>query len=163
MHTRNPYVRAIIHLLLILWVLYSVTPFVWAIIGSFQRTVDAVARQPRFLPDAVVENNVAIAIFLAVIILTGYLWSARTNDVPLNTRNNLIALLIAVVVAGGFLTITINASEQQIFPGRWTNYQDLWLGNNADDFGPVGTGLLLLIVGLIAAGIGATFVPRFKT
>lgn len=163
MHTRNPYVRAIIHLLLILWVVYSVTPFVWAIIGSFQRTVDAVARQPRFLPQAVVENNVAIAIFLAVIVLTGYLWSALSNAVPLNTRNNLIALLIAVVVAGGFLTITTNASEQQIFPARWNNYQDLWLGNNADNFAPVGTGLLLLIVGLIAAGIGATFVPRFKT
>ncbi|MCL4248179.1 MAG: carbohydrate ABC transporter permease [Anaerolineae bacterium] len=160
---RSPYIRVGIHLLLIGWVLYSVTPFVWAIIGSFQRTVDAVAREPRFLPQVVVDNNVAIAVFLAVAVLTAYLATARSNAVALTTRNNLLTGLVAVILAGGFLYVTASATEDQIFPGRWENYRELWLNISAEEFAPVAIGLIALIVVLIIIGIAARRLPKYKT
>ncbi len=161
--SKNPYVRGAIHLLLIGWVIYSVAPFVWAVIGSFQRTVDATARQPRFMPQSIIENSIPIAIFLAVIVLTGYWWAAQSNHTRMSLRNNVFALLLVTIVSGGFLVFVNSLTNNQTFPARWDNYQEIWLSVTPEEFAPVGLGLIGLIVALVVIGVSARRFPRYQT
>ncbi len=118
---KNPYIRLLIHLFLIMWVLYSVVPFVWTIMGSFQFTRDAIARNPRYVPEIFVNNSLTIAAILTLLILGGFFISRRQtggddDTVQGNLPNfaaygTLIAALLLVV--GGFLLL-LPTSEAEL-------------------------------------------------
>ncbi|NWF71058.1 MAG: carbohydrate ABC transporter permease [Chloroflexi bacterium] len=162
-HTKNPYVRALIHAVLILWVVYSMLPFVMSIIISLQMTRDATARQPRFMPTFLVENQIAVAVVLALIIagIFAVRWIQQGTRL---TRGHFLRVGAAlVVVIGGFLLATATVPANQTFNVTWASYQELWLTTEIEEFIPYGIGLLALVVVLIAAGIGAGRFPYAKT
>jgi multiple sugar transport system permease protein len=155
-HTRNAYVRALIHLILIAWAVYSVLPFGMSIITSLQTTRDATAREPRFMPTALIENNVTIAVVLGLICVGGlalYWWLRKT---PIEVRQVLTVLLLVAVVVGGFLLVTGAVSERQTFNITWDNYSELWFNADLQTFVPLGIGLVVLVILLILVGIGAS-------
>jgi multiple sugar transport system permease protein len=160
---KNPYIRGIIHVLLILWVVYSVTPFVMSIITSLQVTRDATARQPRFMPVSLIENNIIIAVVLAVIIVGAFLLM-RTRQPLSNKNSHYISLVTVLLLAvGGFLFVTSTIDEDQTFNTTWANYQELWINTDAEEFLPIGIGLVILIVLLIIIGVGASRLSYART
>ena len=79
--SRSTAVRVLIHLALIGWLIYSVTPFVMSVVTSFQVTRDATARDPRPIPDVLVNNSLLIAVVLAAVIIgTFLLLRSRDGD-----------------------------------------------------------------------------------
>jgi multiple sugar transport system permease protein len=158
-HTRNAYVRALIHLILIAWTVYSVLPFVMSIITSLQTTRAATAREPRFMPVALVENNVLIALILAVTIAAGfgiYWWLSKTRIQP---KHGTTLAIMLVLIVGGFLLATASVSERQTFVITWDNYSELWFDADIEAFIPLGIGLVLLLTLLIVVAIGASRYP----
>lgn len=91
MRTKNPILRLTIHLLLIIWAIYSMAPFIWTLLGSIKKPVDANARVP---------------------IIFGFEPTAQ-------------------------------------------NYVELWLNMPPDEFVPIGIGLMVIILALIAFAIFA--------
>ena len=161
--TRNPLIRNLIHLGLIVWVLYSVFPFVMAVITSLQVTRDATARQPRFMPQALVENNIAIVLLLGVFIIGAFLYMRRNSDAePVRGVHYLSLLMVMAVVMGGFYLITTSVEDNQTFQSTWASYETLWLNVDSEEFAPVGISLVILISALVIIGIGASRFVRAK-
>lgn len=89
---KNPFMRVGVHLLLLVWVLYSVLPFGWTLLNSIKRPVDANARIPKIIG----------------------------------------------------------------FQATSKNYADLWLNMPAEEFAPIGIGLLVFLVALIGFAVWAS-------
>ncbi|MCS6835310.1 MAG: carbohydrate ABC transporter permease [Anaerolineae bacterium] len=152
---KSPLTVAIIHGLLLVWVVYSVLPFVMSIIASLQITRDATARVPRYMPSVLVDNNLLIAAFLAGLILLAFVFIRRSDPEPTNIGHVLVLLAVMGLVVGGFLLATSTVPANQTFQITWNNYQVLWL-SGTQDLTPVVFGLGLLGLVLTAAAIGAT-------
>ena len=159
-HTKNPYVRALIHLFLIGWTIYSVTPFVMSIITSLQLTRDATARRPKFLAQEILDNNVLIAVVLFLLVLAAYWLYERfrgldevENPERQSWTSRYGAVLIAAgVIAVGFVLLTNSVAERHVYSSTFQNYQKLWLTATPEEFAPYGIGLIgLTIVLLIVA------------
>jgi ABC-type glycerol-3-phosphate transport system permease component len=152
---KRPYARFLIHLALIVWVIYSVTPFVMSIITSLQVTRDATARQPRFVPAFLVENSLLIAVVIGVIIIALFL-IMRGREIGSTTPGQYAGLGIAlVVIVGGFLLLIGGVDESQTFVPTGANYLGLWFSGNTTDFTPIVGMALILIAVLVIAGAGA--------
>lgn len=156
-YAKKPYVRILIHGVLILWVVYSVLPFVMAIITSFQVTRDATAREPRIIPSILIENNLLIAGILALLIVGIFAW-VRYMDRPRPTKYWHYGVLIGtlLLVVGGFLAFTSGLPEDRTFVPTGANYQELWLTNDSVDLTPVVIMVIILVGILIAAAVGAS-------
>jgi ABC-type glycerol-3-phosphate transport system permease component len=88
---KNPFTRAMIHLALILFSIYSLVPFLWTFLQSFKTLKDANSRTPKFIFEptwenyqkiwlrSIPENGAAIAYFLifAIVILVCLLLFAK--------------------------------------------------------------------------------------
>lgn len=108
---KSPLGRALIHLALILFAIYSLLPFYWTLLQSFKTLKDANSRTPKFFftPTlenyqelwlrSVPENGAAIAFFLmaALLILVCLLLFAR--HIPIRTG------LVYAFVAVGFVLL----------------------------------------------------------
>jgi multiple sugar transport system permease protein len=108
---KSPTGRVFIHVILILFTIYSLVPFLWTTLQSFKTLPDANARTPKFFFSptwdnyqelwlrSVPENGATIAFFLllAVVILICLLLFAE--HIPL--RNGLIYAFVAI----GFVTL----------------------------------------------------------
>lgn len=111
MHTKNPILRITVHLLLIIWVIYSTAPFIWTFLGSIKKPVDANARVPiifGFEPTAQnyvelwlnmsLDEFVPIGIGLMVIILALIVFAIFTKDKVSGPAKSLIIVSVLVVV-----------------------------------------------------------------
>ena len=167
--TRNAWVRGAIHVLLILWALYSIGPFVWAIIVSTQRTRDAIAREPRFMPQFIVDNQGLIVLLLAALVISGALWIRRSahadEDAPAppSQRGWLLPALCILLLGGGFLLAMAGVADGSVFTGSMNNYQELWLSADPADLAGVGFGLVALLLVLIALGVYARNLEHWRT
>jgi ABC-type glycerol-3-phosphate transport system permease component len=148
-------IRLLIHLALIVWVIYSIMPFVMSIVTSFQITRDATARQPRFVPAFLVENQLTAALILGIIIVVLFLLMRRKEaDATTIWHYALLGIALAVVV-GGFLLLINSVDESQTFVPTGANYLSLWFSSNTMDFAPIALMALILIAVLAVAGVGA--------
>lgn len=173
--TKNPWVRGIIHVLLVLWVIYSVFPFVISLLTSTMVVRDVIARDPKFMPQWIVDNNITIAVLLGIGIVAVYLWMSgihnnyrktrKRSDLSVEDAINLQSLAILgvslLLVCGGFVYLTGLVGEDQIFQPTLQAYQEVWLRNEeaVAAFGPIGMGLIVLVITLIGAGLFATRAP----
>ena len=103
---KNPFTRALIHLALILFAIYSLVPFMWTFLQSFKNLKDANSRTPKFIFDptwenyqeiwlrSVPENGAVIAYFLifAIVILICLLLFAQY--IPI--KNSYIYAFVAI-------------------------------------------------------------------
>ncbi len=153
--TKNPWVRGLIHLGLILWVIYSVLPFVMSIITSLQITRDATARVPRYMPVALVENNVFIAVVLALIIVMAFIFTRRRETYPTRIAHYAVLAGILLIVVGGFLLATSAVPDNQTFRTTWANYQVLWLGSEPESLTPIVLAIAGMAVLLMGIAVGA--------
>lgn len=48
--SNNPAIRVLVHVLLLLWMVYSITPFVWTLLNSIKLPRDFIARTPKIFP-----------------------------------------------------------------------------------------------------------------
>ena len=170
---KNPWIRGVIHTILVVWVIYSIFPFVMSILTSTMVVRDVIARDPKFMPQFLVENNIAIAILLAIVIIGVYLFATRIRarrprkfgetktDLPLDVGSLVSVTLVLLSFCGIFLWLTSIVGEDQIFQPTAQAYQNVWLRNDAAiaAFGPIGTGLIILIIALISIGIYASNNP----
>jgi ABC-type glycerol-3-phosphate transport system permease component len=147
---KSPWIRGFIHLGLIFWVIYSVLPFVMSIITSLQITRDATARVPRYMPVALVENNLLIAAALALVILIAFITIRHGETHPTRLPHYVVLMVILFIVVGGFLLQTSTVPENQTFHTTWANYQVLWLDAEPESFMP----LILAIAGMAVLMIG---------
>jgi multiple sugar transport system permease protein len=155
-HTRSPLLRGLIHLALVAWVIYSITPFVMSIITSFQVTRDATARQPRFMPSVIVENNLLIALVLIAVIVGAFMLM-RGREIGTTTRGHYLGLgVVILLVVGGFLLFTSSVLENQLFTPTGANYQELWFTSELEQLAPVIIMLVILAAVLVVVAIGAT-------
>ena len=165
--TRNAWVRGGIHCVLILWALYSVGPFVWAIIGSTQRTRDAIARQPRFMPQFVAENPGFVVALLAALVVGGALWLRRSArgeaDAPAAGRSWWPAALAIVLLGGGFWLAMQGVNERNVFSGSMNNYEELWLSEDPAGLAGIGFGLAALVIVLVGVGVYARRLERWRS
>jgi multiple sugar transport system permease protein len=152
---RSTAVRALIHLALIGWLIYSVTPFVMAVITSFQVTRDATARQPRPIPDILVEYNVLIAAGLAAIILGGFFYMRSQERTPTKRGHYIGLCIVLTTVVGGFLLLSSNVDEGATFTPTGASYLELWVTNEGRDLMPVLVMSSILVAVLVAVGLGA--------
>lgn len=151
--TKNPIARLLIHLVLLVWVLFSIVPFVMSIITSFQITRDATARVPRWMPLTFVEHNimVALGIVLGVLLI---LWLNHTlQGIPPQAKSWFMMVGVAVFMGGGFYLVTLNVTDKQTFETTWQNYQTLWLNSPISEAAPYGWGALGLIGLLVVIGV----------
>jgi LPXTG-motif cell wall-anchored protein len=155
-YAKNPFVRGLIHTLLILWVLYSVTPFVMAIVTSFQVTRDATARQPRLIPALLVDNNLLLAGALGLLIIGGFVFVRRKESEPTKPQHYAVLGLVLLLVVGSFFLLTNRVPDNQTFTPTGANYQELWINSASSDFVPIAIMLGILLVVLAAVAIGAT-------
>lgn len=56
---RSPFMRLVVHLLLLAWVLYSVLPFGWTLLNSIKLPIDANARTPKIIGFEATSRNYA--------------------------------------------------------------------------------------------------------
>ncbi len=54
---KSPILRIGVHLLLVVWILYSVLPFAWTMLNSLKRPIDANARIPKIIGFEATANN----------------------------------------------------------------------------------------------------------
>ncbi|MDE0609352.1 MAG: carbohydrate ABC transporter permease [Anaerolineaceae bacterium] len=167
--TNSAWARGAIHLVLILWVIYSVGPFIWAIIGSTQRTRDAIAREPRFVPQFILDSPLAIVLLIALLVLGAAFWIRRSAKVdeetgvvpkPLAWRWPILAI---VVLAGVFLLAHGGINDRNIFSGSMNNYQELWLSEDPAGLTGIAFGLVALLIILIAVGVYARNLEKWRT
>ncbi|MEO1644780.1 MAG: hypothetical protein AAFR67_06310, partial [Chloroflexota bacterium] len=171
---KSPWIRGTIHVLLIFWVIYSIFPFMMSMLTSTMIVRDVIARDPKFVPQWLVDNNLVIALVIALVIIGIYFLMGfinanvsasplkrdgmGTTSSPMNPLGLTVLAVAVLVVCGSFLWFTSVVGEDQIFQPTIQAYQNLWL--NDDDaiaaFGPVGSGLVVLAITLIGAGIFAT-------
>ncbi|GAB4515158.1 MAG: hypothetical protein OHK0046_18220 [Anaerolineae bacterium] len=159
---KSPWIRAGIHAALLVWVLFSVTPFVMGLIGSTQVTRDATARNPRFMPQSFIDNNILIALLLGGIILLAFWFIVRKQIHPVSTAQLGLVAVILVVVCGGFIHVTNTIDEDYVYNTTWQNYEELWLSVEPEDFAPVGFGLIGLVILLVGIGVYASRFPKLK-
>jgi multiple sugar transport system permease protein len=153
--TRNPTLRVLIHLALIVWLIYSVTPFVMSVITSFQVTRDATARQPRLIPEVLSDQNLLIALVLAIFIIGVFLYMRLREQAP-TTRGHIIGLgVILTIVVGGFLLLSSRIDEGATFTPTGASYLELWITSEGSDLAPVFIMSLMLIAVLVVVGLGA--------
>ena len=157
--TKNPYIRALIHLFLVGWAIYSVTPFVMSIITSLQLTRDATGRRPLFLPQELLDSSALIALAIIILVLGGYWIFAKLRGQNPTERQYAIIAAIAAVIAGGFLLLIHSVDEQHIFTMTAQNYQKLWLSVDPAVFAPYGIGLILLAGALLLVGMNVKRIP----
>jgi len=163
--TRNPYVRALIHLFLIGWAIYSITPFLMSIITSLQLTRDATARRPRFLAQAILDHNVGIAIVFFIAVLGGYwLFSMMRVDEQgrpqaARIRQYGFVAALAAIISVGFVLLTNSVDDRHIFTITTDNYQKLWLSVEPEVFAPFGIGLILLAIILLIVAVNVKRIP----
>ena len=111
MRTKNPILRALVHIVLIIWALYSVFPFFWTFLGSLKRPVDANARvpilfgfQPTVQNYAILwlnmppEKFVPIGIGLLIIILALVAFATLTRDRVASPVKALMIISVLVAV-----------------------------------------------------------------
>lgn len=160
---KSPWIRGIFHLLLIAWGIYSVFPFLISILTSTMVVRDVIARDPKFVPQWLVTNNVTIALVIGIIIIAVYFLMAqaesRTTATSAFTPLSLTVLgIVLLVVSGGIIFLTSLAGEDQIFQPTIQAYQEIWLRNDAavEAFPPIGIGLLVLVIALIVVGVVGT-------
>jgi multiple sugar transport system permease protein len=147
--------RALVHAALVVWCIYSVLPFVMSIITSFQITRDATARQPRFMPQAFVDNNILIGVVITLVLL-GLFYMQRGQPGESRGFGPIIGMLITIGgVVGLLLFATTQVAQNQVFTPTWANYQQLWISGDAEIYTPVAMLLLALAVGIVVAGLGA--------
>jgi len=151
---KRPLTVAIVHGLLMIWVIFSTLPFVMSVITSLQVTRDATARVPRYMPDVLVENNLLIAFLLACLLLVAFFFVRRSAPEPTNRGHVATLLLIMILVVGGFLLATFTVPDNQTFRITWDNYRTLWLSSGTQDLTPVAIGLALLGGILLAIAVG---------
>ncbi|MDX2163359.1 MAG: carbohydrate ABC transporter permease [bacterium] len=154
-HTRSTLVRAIIHLALIGWLVYSVTPFVMAVITSFQVTRDATARQPRPIPDFLSEHTLLIAAGLTLFIIGLFLYMRSRERTPTNRTHILGLGLVIAVIVGGFLLLTSSIDEGATFTPTGAGYLELWVTGEGSDLMPVLILSLILLAILVFVALGA--------
>ena len=167
----SPWARGVIHLLLILWVIYSVGPFIWAIIGSTQRTRDAIAREPRYVPQFIVDNPGAIVLLLALLVIGAAFWIRRSAGddeearVAPAQRSRLWpgVVIVIVLLAGAFLLALNGVDDNNVFTGSMNNYQELWLSADPADLVGYGIGLVALLLILTAVGVYARNLEKWRT
>jgi multiple sugar transport system permease protein len=58
-HTKNPILKFGIHLILILWILWSTLPFAWTLLNSIKQPIDANARVPKIIGFTATTANYA--------------------------------------------------------------------------------------------------------
>jgi ABC-type glycerol-3-phosphate transport system permease component len=120
---KNPIAQLLIYAVLILFMLYSVTPFAWTVLNSLKLPKDANARTPRFSFTPTFDNygelwlNIPIERFvpygvgllLIVGVLVAFAIIARTRRVP----GSLTYGIIAVVAIGVLLLLPrfVNTAE----------------------------------------------------
>ncbi|MEL7433927.1 MAG: hypothetical protein AAFN11_08260, partial [Chloroflexota bacterium] len=63
---KSPWIRGTIHVLLIFWVIYSIFPFMMSMLTSTMIVRDVIARDPKFVPQWLVDNNLVNAITIAM-------------------------------------------------------------------------------------------------
>lgn len=98
--TRNPVFRVLIHAALLLWMLYSITPFMWSLVNSLKLPRDLIARTPKIFPTATSTENMGDYNFVP----TGRNYSELWLNVPPEQFQpvafGLIALTIVLVGVG---------------------------------------------------------------
>jgi ABC-type glycerol-3-phosphate transport system permease component len=154
--TRHAAVRVLIHLALIAWLIYSVTPFIMSVITSFQVARDATARQPRLIPAVIAEHNLLIAFGIAVLIIAAFLYMRSQQQTP-TTRSHYIGLaIVMVLLVGGFLLLSSSIDEKATFTPTGASYLELWLTGENSDLMPVLVMTLILVGVLLVIGWAAS-------
>ncbi|MBL8164747.1 MAG: carbohydrate ABC transporter permease [Anaerolineae bacterium] len=153
--SRRVAVRVLIHLALIGWLIYSVTPFVMSVITSFQVTRDATARQPRPIPDVLRDHNVLIAIGLAVIIIGIFVIMRFREGTPTKRGHYIGLAVVLAIVAGGFLLLSSSIDEKATFTPTGASYLELWVTSEGSDLVPVLVMALILVAVLAVVALGA--------
>ena len=168
--TKSPYLRGLIHLFLVGWAIYSVTPFMMSIITSLHLTRDATGRRPKFLAQVISDNNVLIGIVTFVLAL-GVYWlylKIRIEDIKPVTGEQKwkqygIVALVTGIIAIGFVLLTNSVPDQHIFAVTAKNYQSLWLSVEPEEFAPYAIGLIVLAIVLLVAAFNVRRIPVGKT
>ena len=165
-HTRNPLVRSLIHLFLIAWAIYSVTPFVMSIITSLQLTRDATGRRPRFMAQEILDNNVLIAVVFFLLTMAAYWLYLKMRGSDNETAKGLsrsgqygFVAIVAGIIAIGFVLLTNSVADRHIYSTTFQNYQKLWLSVTPEEFAPYGIGLVVLAIVLLAAAFNVKRIP----
>ena len=165
-HTRNPLVRSLIHLFLIAWAIYSVTPFVMSIITSLQLTRDATGRRPRFMAQEILDNNVLIALVFFLLTMAAYWLYLKMRGSDNETAKGLsrsgqygFVAIVAGIIAIGFVLLTNSVADRHIYSTTFQNYQKLWLSVTPEEFAPYGIGLVVLAIVLLAAAFNVKRIP----
>lgn len=149
----------LVHGALIVWAIYSVMPFIWAIIGSFQTQRDALAREPRYMPQFALDYAPVIAAVLALIVYGIWRITRTPQKRTPALLNHLPGLLMAAAVFGVFVVLPSLVPEGNTFLPTWQNYQELWLNTDPAEFAPVALGLIVLVIVLVLAGLNAHHLP----
>lgn len=157
--TKNPYIRALVHLFLVGWALYSVVPFAMSIITSLQLTKDATAREPRFLAQAILDNNVLLAVIFFVLVFGGYWLFTSIRGGRATLRQYGFVGGLAGILSVGFVLLTNSVDDDQIFNVTYKNYQELWLSVDPEVFAPVAFGLFVIIVILAIVALNVRRFP----
>lgn len=122
---KSPLTRVGIHVLLIVWVLYSVLPFGWTLLNSLKRPVDANARIPKIIGFQVTGKNYAdlwlnmpakefvpigigLLVFLAALI--GFaVWSSKRS--VLSGPGTALVVVVGLVAAAEILPRIADMAE----------------------------------------------------
>ncbi|MCX7707853.1 MAG: carbohydrate ABC transporter permease [Anaerolineae bacterium] len=122
---KSPFLRVGVHVLLIVWVLYSVLPFGWTLLNSIKRPVDANARIPKIIGFQATSKNYAdlwlnmpaeefapigigLLVFLAALI--GFaVWSSRRS--ALSGPGTALVVVVGLVAAAEILPRVANMAE----------------------------------------------------
>lgn len=122
---KSPFLRVGVHLLLIVWVLYSVLPFGWTLLNSIKRPVDANARIPKIIGFQATSKNYAdlwlnmpaeefvpigigLLVFLAALI--GFaVWSSKRS--VLSGPGTALVVVAGLVAAAEILPRVANMAE----------------------------------------------------
>jgi multiple sugar transport system permease protein len=151
--------KALIHFALIAFVLYSIMPFLWAVLGSVKSERDTLSREPRFVPNIMIEQPVLVAGVLGVLTFAVLAWNLRGAGTATGLRAQLPAFALGLLVFGFVLLVPSITPERQIFTPIWDNYRTLWLNSDPADFVPVAIGLVVLVAVLVLVGVNAHRLP----
>ncbi|MGQ9490851.1 MAG: carbohydrate ABC transporter permease [Anaerolineae bacterium] len=122
---KNPFMRVGVHLLLLVWVLYSVLPFGWTLLNSIKRPVDANARIPKIIGFQATSKNYAdlwlnmpaeeftpigIGLLVFLVALIGFaVWASRRSVV--SGPGTAVMVVVGLVVAAELLPRVANMAE----------------------------------------------------
>jgi len=86
MQKTSPYLRLGIHLLLVLWLLYSVIPFIWTLLNSLKLPRDANSRIPKFIFQPTGKNYANL-----------WLNSSSADFVPIGIGLLILAAILGII------------------------------------------------------------------